>query len=479
MIHFHFPPFLDRFRTRAYFRRLSDRKVWMIVIALMFPSSLMPMASSVVRVASPLFRDTFGLTTESLAWLSMSFTIPFMVLMPVYCSLSEMVGRRRLILAGSSMFLVGVCISMFSPRFSVLMAGQALQGVGVAGMMPLGMAYISALFEKHERGKALGTWSSVGPTVAFIGPLLAGIILSLWHWRATFALPLCAGVLALIAVARGIPAGYSNIQPRMWRRFDWLGVGLLAGTAMAFFAFLSSRPITGMPPLQDWRLAVITVFFLGLFLWRELGAANPFVDLSLYRVRLFRQASLGAALRMTTMGCTSLLIPLYLVDLYQLAGIAVGVMLMLNPAAMALMVRYGGRIADRWGSRRPLLIGFTTQGVALLGLFSLPEGAPLWSVGGILALNGLGVGTMLASLHRTALLEIDEARASVAAGMYSLVRFVGVAVGTSVAGVLYQQFSDMGFATLTAYQYTFVCFTATAVCGLLLALQVNEKRAAV
>ena len=426
----------------------------------------MPMASSVLRVSSPLFREAFGLTAESVAWLSMSFSIPFMVLMPVYCRLSEIVGRRRLIMAGCALFLAGVLTSMFSPSFPVLLLGQGIQGVGVAGMTPLGMAYISAIFQRNERGKALGTWSSVGPTVAFLGPLIAGVILSFWSWRITFLLSLIVGVLALAVVIIAIPAGYSNIKPEMWQRFDWVGVLLLASTVISFFAFLSSRPITGVAPLQDWRLASLAILFFTLFLWREYAAESPFIELELYRIRSFRLASVGAAFRMVTMGCTGLLMPLYLADLHGLEGATLGVMLMVNPAAMSMMVRFGGQIADRWGIRRPLLIGFSSQALILLGLFSLPATAPLWMLGGVLALQGLGVGTMLAALHRTALIDVGERQANIAAGMYSLIRFLGVAVGTTAAGVLYQQFSTWGYPVLQAYQTTFLCFTVATLVGL-------------
>ncbi len=470
MIHFIFPPWLARLRSTGYFHGIPEGKAWLIVTALMFPAALMPMASSVLRVSSPLFRESFGLTSESVAWLSMSFSIPFMVLTPVYCRLSEIVGRRRLIMAGCALFLVGVLISMFSPRFAVLLLGQGIQGFGVAGMTPLGMAYISAIFPRHERGKALGTWSSVGPTVAFLGPLMAGVILSFWSWRFTFLLSLIVGIVALTVVVITIPAGYSNIKPERWRRFDWMGVLLLACAVVAFFAFLSSRPITGVPPLRDWRLALLVVFCLSLFFWREKTATSPFVELDLYRIESFRLASFGAAFRMITMGCTGLLMPLYLADLHDLQGATLGVMLMINPAAMALMVRFGGLIADRWGIRRPLLIGFSSQIGVLLGLFLLSAAVPLWALGGVLAVHGLGVGTMLAALHRTALLDVEEGQANVAAGMYSLTRFVGVAVGTTLAGVLYQQFSTWGLPVLQAYQNTFLCFVAAAGVGLVASL---------
>ncbi len=470
MIHFNFPPFLARLRGSGYFRGVPEGKAWLIVAALMFPASLMPMASSVLRVSSPLFRETFGLTAESLAWLSMSFSIPFMVLTPVYCRLSEIVGRRRLIMAGCALFLVGVTTSMLSPRFSVLLLGQGIQGFGVAGMTPLGMAYISAIFQRHERGKALGTWSSVGPTVAFLGPLMAGLILSFGNWRLTFLLSLIMGVLALVVVIVAIPAGYSNIKPEMWRRFDWLGVLFLACWVVAFFAFLSSRPITGVPPLQDWRLGLLVIIFLSLLIWREKTAASPFIELDLYRIRSFRLASFGATFRMITMGCTGLLMPLYLADLHGLQGTTLGVMLMVNPAAMSLMVRFGGLIADRWGIRRPLLIGFSSQILVMLALFLLPATVSLWGLGSILAIHGLGVGTMLAALHRTALLDVVESQANIAAGMYSLTRFVGVAVGTTTAGVVYQQFSTWDFPVLQAYQNTFLSFIVAAAVGLVSSL---------
>ena len=478
MIHFHIPPFLARLRTNGLFRQISEEQAWLIVIALMFPSSLMPMASSVMRVSSPLFREAFGLTAESLAWLSMSFSIPFMVLMPVYCRLSDIVGRRRLIMAGCALFIVGVLTSMFSPRFPILLLGQGIQGVGVAGMTPLGMAYISAIFQRHERGKALGTWSSVGPTVAFVGPLLAGLILSFWSWRTTFSLSLFVGILALAVVIFTIPSGYSTIKPEMWRRFDWVGVLLLACTVISFFAFLSSRPVTGVPPLQDWRLAFLVVLFLILFVWREKKASTPFIELDLFRIRSFRLASVGATLRMITMGCTGLLMPLYLADLHELQGATLGVMLMVMPAAMSLMVRFGGLIADRWGIRRPLLIGFSSQVFVLAGFYGLPANATLWSLALVLVFHGLGVGTMLAALHRTALLDVGEGQANIAAGMYSLVRFVGVAIGTTTAGVLYQQFHTGGIPVLQAYQFTFLCFVIAPSIGLAISLATGHRQSA-
>ncbi|MEZ4728065.1 MAG: MFS transporter [Caldilineaceae bacterium] len=200
-----------------------------ILISLMFPAMLMPMLSSMSRVALPIVRNDFQIAADMTAWVDSVFTLPFMFLMPVYGRLSDAVGRRRLILAGIVIFALGTAMTVVANSLGWLMVGRAIQGVGTAGMMPLGMALISTVFPTVQReGKALGTWSSVGPTVGFVSPLFAGFLVDHWGWRAAFAPPLLIGLVAFLVVARYVPAGLSAVQSRFWRTFDWLG-GLVAG----------------------------------------------------------------------------------------------------------------------------------------------------------------------------------------------------------------------------------------------------------
>ena len=120
------------------------------------------------RVALPVIRDHFRLQADMTAWVATAFMLPFMILMPVYGGLSDCLGKRRLILAGIFIFSIGTAMATLAPDLSWLTAGRAIQGIGVGGIMPLGMALISTIFPPDERGKALGTWSSVGPTTAFL-----------------------------------------------------------------------------------------------------------------------------------------------------------------------------------------------------------------------------------------------------------------------------------------------------------------------
>ncbi|HRW08080.1 MAG TPA: MFS transporter [Caldilineaceae bacterium] len=457
-------------QSTARAAQLSPEAAQRIVMALMVPSMLMPIASGMSRVALPIIRNDFGLTADMTAWVATSYTLPFLILMPVYGRLSDGVGRRRLLLVGMCIFAVGTALTLSTTSLAWLMVGRAIQGIGTAGITPLGMAIISAIFRAEERGKALGTWSSIGPTAAAIAPPTAGLLVDWGGWRLAFAPPLLLAVIAILVVAKVVPAGLSTVQPTFWRRFDWSGALLLGGAITFLLFYLSSRPITGAEPLYDWRLLGITLLLLTVFLWWEGRRHAPFVPLGIFTNRMFTTASCAAALRMITMAAGSFLVPLFLVDIYQMRATTLGFMLMIMPGAMMMMVRFGGMLADRWDSRWPVMIGFVAQIATMLLFSQVMETTPLWLIGAFLVLHGLGVGLMLAALHRAAIQDVGEQQVGVAAGLYSMLRFVGMATGTALSGVILQSYTDQGLPLLNAYQASFRVFAFSALLGLLVAL---------
>lgn len=454
---------------------ISAKAARRILIGLMIPNIIMPMASSMSRVALPIIRDDFQIPADTTAWIATAFTLPFMILMPVYGRLSDGVGRRRLLLAGIVIFAIGTSMTVTATGLSWLMIGRMIQGIGTAGIMPLGMAMISTIFRPSERGKAMGTWSSVGPVTAASGPLLAGFLATGWGWRGTFAPPLLIAVIAFVVVYKAVPAGLSTIRPGFIRRFDWTGVSLLALASTAFLFYLSSRPITGVPSLQDWRLLLATLVAASAFVVWETRRKDPFVALSVFRNRIFTLASISASARMFAMSGISFLIPLYLVDIHNLSASALGFMLVINPGSMAVMVRFGGIISDRWGSRWPVVCGLIGQ-IVVAALFArLPATVSLGPIVALLTMHGLSVGLMLAALHSAAMQQIPEEQMGVAAGLYSMIRFAGAVIGTALAGVLLQIFLDRGLLTIDAYQVVFLCIAGFSVAGLLAAFNLRAS----
>lgn len=134
---------------------------------------------------------------------------------------------------------------------------------------------------------------------------------------------------------------------------------------------------------------------------------------------------------------------------------------------MMFMVRFEGQMADRWSSRWLVMIGFIAQITAMLLFSQVPATASLWMIGSFLTIQGLGVGLMLVALHR-ALQDVTDEEMGMAAGLYSMIRFAGMATGTALSGVLLH--FDQALPLIEAYQFTFRFFAGSATLGLILSL---------
>jgi MFS family permease len=440
----------------------------------MFPAMLMPMVSTMSRVALPVIRDGFSLPADVTAWVDAAFSLPFMVLMTVYGRLSDGLDKRRLIMAGIVIYTAGTALVLSASSLTWLVLGRIVQGSGAAAMMPLCIALISSLFPVRKRGRALGTWCTVGPATGFLGPLVAGLLVSAYGWRGAFGPPLAFGFIALLAVHRGVPSRPAPIVRRFLRSFDWAGASLLAAWSVGFVFYLSSRSITGAPPLRDWRLLMTSLLLLSAFIWWERRRKIPFVSLSIFANRMFLRGSFCASLRMVGMGSIGFLMPLYLVDVYHVGPARLGGLLMISAGTMTLIVRFGGWASDRWGSRLPVVIGLTVQALAMFTFSRLPSSTSTATVASVLAVNGLGVGLMLAALHRAVMRDISEAQMGSAAGLYSMLRFLGAVVGTAASGVYLQAYLDAGLSTIEAYQSTFLAFATFPFLGIAASLTLRE-----
>ena len=132
--------------------------------------------------------------------------------------------------------------------------------------------------------------------------------------------------------------------------------------------FTSSRPITGVPALQDWRLLGGCLLLFALLVLWERRRRQPYVDLSLFARPTFAFASLCAGLRMFLMSSISFVTPLYLTDIHGLSASAVGIVLALQAGALFIVSRAGGQLADRWGSRWPAVISMGGLVLLMIGL---------------------------------------------------------------------------------------------------------------
>jgi MFS family permease len=333
---------------------------------------------------------------------------------------------------------------------------------------------ISEFFPARQRGQALGTWNSVGPATGMVGPLLAGLLVDNWSWRAIFGPVLMVGLMAFYVARRCIPAANGDAQPGFLRSFDWGGAALLSAAVTALLFYVSSRLVTGVETLRDWRLlGLASLLFGGLILW-EKRRSDPFVSLDIFADKLFTRASVCAGLRMFIMSGIGFLMPLYLADVYDLNASLIGVTLVIHAGAVLATMRLGGQVADRWGSRRPVVLGLSAQVISMIYFAVLPGSValPLVLIG--VTTHGLGAGLAMAALHRAAMGQVPQTQVGVAAGLYSTIRFAGTVLGITLGGVLLQQGLDRELSTVDVYHRVYLFLAGVGFVGILVGLSLRE-----
>ncbi|MCB0186839.1 MAG: MFS transporter, partial [Caldilineaceae bacterium] len=343
-----------------------------LLIGLMVPMGMTVLNLSMFGVALPQIRNTFAAPADLVAWLVTAYMLPFMMFMPFYGRMADGLGKRRLFVIGIVIFFGGTAVCMVAPTLEVMMLGRVIQGIGTAGVNPLCISIITDLFPAKERGKALGTWSSTGPATSMIGPLLAGFLIDTWSWRAIFVPDLLAAAIALYVVYVQLPVMRAPLRKGFLRSFDWIGMVLLGLAITLIMFFLSSRPVTGWEPLTDWRLFLAAAFWSVAFMLWERRYDSPLVSFAIFRRPNFGIASLCASLRMYLMSGIGFLIPLYVADIHNLDAAGLGVLITLHAGALLMTVRLGGGFADRFGSRRMVVIGLGSQALTMVYFAFLP-----------------------------------------------------------------------------------------------------------
>jgi MFS family permease len=445
-----------------------------IVIALLFPTMAVILNGSMFGVALPTIRDDFAMEADVAAWLAIAFTLPFIMFMPLYGRLGDELGKSRLLVAGLTIFCLGTLLALTSRTLPLLFLARIIQGAGSAGITPTSLAIIAERFPAGERGRAMGRWNSIAPGTSIFAPTIGGFLVVTLGWHTIFVPALVVGLFDIWIVRRQIPTLRTQANWAVLRAFDWGGVLLLGGALVFLVLYLSSRPVTGVEPLRDWRLLAGTLAFgFGFVAW-ERRRLRPMLDLSMLRGHSFRLASLSASVRMAMMAGIGFLLPLYLTDIYGLTAAAIGLLLTVYAIALFFSIRYGGSLADRWPNGRLVGLSLALQSMVMLYFALLPGGVSIfWIVAGM-TVFGLGAGLSLAALHRTALGNVAAEQTGSAAGVYSMTRFAGAMLATAMAGVILQSGLNRGLPTLAAYQIVFGFLAGAGLLGVMIAVRIKE-----
>lgn len=395
---------------------------------------LSSLGTSIANVALPSLAEAFNASFQAVQWIVLAYLLAITTLIVSAGRLGDIVGRRRLLLAGISLFTLASILCGVAPTLGLLIAARALQGLGAAVMMALAMAFVGETVPKEKTGSAIGLLGTMSAIGTALGPSLGGILIAGLGWRSIFLINLPLGALTLLLAQRHLPADRSAPSTGQ-ARFDYTGTVLLALT-LAIYA-LAMTTGRGHFGLLNLALLLLAACGTGLFARVEARATSPLIRLAMFRNSLLSRRLATSALVSTVMMATLVVGPFYLAVALGLDAWRLGLVMSAGPLVAALTAVPAGRLTDRFGA----------PGIAGIGLVGMAAGA------GILALvpTRLGIPGYLApivlvtfsyALFQTAnntsvmLNSLPDQRGAIS-GLLNLSRNLGLITGASVMGAVF------------------------------------------
>lgn len=409
------------------------RRKWLVMAAVGSGVFLATIDGSIVNVALPTFVRAFDTQFALVQWVVLSYMLTIATLMLSVGRLADMIGKKRIYAAGFVIFTVGSMLCGIGQSVYWLIGFRVLQAIGAAMMMALGTGIVTEAFPASERGKAMGTIGAIVSIGIITGPTLGGLLLDVlsWHWIFFVNVPI--GIIGMILVLRFVP----DTRTLPGQRFDFWGASLLFFSLGAFLLALTLGQGLGFrhPTIQ--ALFAIWIILFILFLNVEFKIAQPMVDMTLFRNKLFSLSLFTGFITFVSMGGTIILMPFYLENTLGYVPRQVGLLLAVVPISAGIVSPLSGMLSDRLGSRRITLVGLIFLLLGYCGLTTLGENTS--SLGYILRFLPIGLGTgIFSSPNNSAIMgAAPPQRLGIVSSLLSLTRTLGQTSGIAAIGAFW------------------------------------------
>jgi len=413
-------------------RQIWDYKYWAFsAVGIGMFASVVDHGS--VNVALPTIAGHFGSDFATVQWVTIGYALTISALLLPMGRLSDLVGRKKVYIVGSLVFILGAAVAGSSSNLTTLIVARVLQGCGAAMTQGTGMAIIVAAFPAGERGKAIGLIMTLVGTGAIAGPAIGGFLVDALGWRSVLLVnvPLVLlGIAASMVILVERRDAHST-QDGQEGNFDWLGAALSTGTLITLLLALTNGHRYG------WTSPVIVVgilSFLALlvtFIWWELRTTGPLLDLRLFQQNVFSLGVSAHFLIFLGSSAALFLTPFYLQQVLGYTPRQTGLILVPNAVCMAVLGPLSGHLSDRYGWRRFTVGGLLLSTAALFLLSRLTENSSLAQVMPALMLQSSGMGIFYSPSSSSILSAVARERYGVILGFLNLIR--NAANVTSVA----------------------------------------------
>jgi DHA2 family multidrug resistance protein len=408
---------------------------WLITVTVMVGTVMASLDASIVNVALPHMRGSLGASVEEITWVATGYMLSAVIIMPLIALLSSRFGRKRfqifsvLLFTGASMF----CGT--ARNLTTLVVFRIIQGMGGGTLIPVAQAILRETFPLEEQGMAMSIYGLgviLGPAVA---PTLGGWIVDNYSWPWIFYINVPVGIINILLILRFIEDPPYLIREK--GKVDLMGLVLMSVGLGALQIMLEKGNE------KDWfasslitYLAVTAFVGLLLFVWRELTADRPAVNLRILKDLNFSSgAFLNGILGMGLFG-SLFIFPLFLQQLLNYPAYNAGLAVLPRSVAMVISMQLGGRVYNRAGPRLLVGVGLLLFAVSFYEFSRMSLDVGYWDIFLPQFLQGIGSGFIFVSLSTAVLSTIKKPLLTAATGLYSLFRQVFGSFGIALAATL-------------------------------------------
>jgi EmrB/QacA subfamily drug resistance transporter len=414
----------------------QERKIE-ILVGVLLVTFLSALDQTIVGVALPRIVGELGGTNELYTWVITSYLLTATITGVFYGKLSDIYGRRLMLLFGVSVFLLGSFLSALSWSMESLILFRGVQGVGAGAIFPISLAIIGDLFTPRERGRYQGLFGAVFGVASIIGPLLGGWLTDnlSWHWIFLVNLPI--GAVTLYIIFRYLPSVHGEPPTR---NLDYVG-GLVFAVGVVFLLLgLTNKQTADWTDVSVGGFLLIAAALTPVFLFIESRVAEPIVPLELFRNRNYAVTILATFLAAIGFFGAVIFLPRWFQFVQGVSPTESGLQILPLLAGVIISSIVAGALVSRTGRFKWILTGaLAIMSVGILLFTGLGARTDLPLLWGWMFLAGLGVGPTLSVFTIVIQASVPFSRLGVATGNLVFFRQIGGSVGLAVVGTIFAE----------------------------------------
>jgi EmrB/QacA subfamily drug resistance transporter len=404
----------------------------LILAAMIFAVSMTFIDQTIVAIAVPTIQDDLSLSATGVQWIINGYLLSLSALFAFGGRLADIAGHRRMVVTGVVIFAVASALCGATPDSSLdeawFIVFRVIQGAGAAIMFPAALAIVLNAFPVAQRGRAMAIFFAIAGGLTSIGPLAGGYLVEI-TWRAIFWVNIPVAIVALFLIWKSKPADEKHPAP-----LDYTGTTLITlGMGLSVLG-LQQSSVWGWGDFKTWACIAAGLLILAAFVRFELRVANPLLRLSVFKDRAFAVDNVVLFLLMIPFVPLFFFASMYAQISLGESASETGLYLLIFFAGFATASQWGGKMLDRVGARRPVVLGCA---VAAVGFYLWGQSLTHLSVSEqwyYIVIAGAGVGLVLSPANTDALNRVPRERYGEATGITQTVRNFGSSLGLAVLG---------------------------------------------